>query len=67
MWRTKTKYLQHLNEALRKVADRLPDYVECFSLTPSTGGTAIDTKGNKYYSNSDRQEIRYIAPNSTSD
>ncbi|KGO46497.1 Major royal jelly-like protein [Penicillium expansum] len=64
MWRIETKYL---NEALHndKAADLLPNYVEPFSLTPSTGGTAIDAKGNIYYSDGDRQEIRVIAPNGT--
>ncbi|KAJ5687556.1 hypothetical protein N7536_010175 [Penicillium majusculum] len=64
MWRIETKYL---NDALHNdtTADLLPNYVEPFSLTPSTGGTAIDAKGNIYYSDGDRQEIRVIAPNGT--
>ncbi|OKL59691.1 hypothetical protein UA08_05023 [Talaromyces atroroseus] len=64
MWRVETKYL---NEALYNdtVADLLPNYVEPFSLTPSTGGSAIDANGNIYYSDGDRHEIRAIAPNGT--
>lgn len=64
MWRIETKYL---NEALHNstVAALLPDYVEPFSLTPSTGGTAIDSEGNIYYSDGDRQEVRVLAPNGT--
>jgi sugar lactone lactonase YvrE len=64
MWRIETKYL---SEALHNntMADLLPNHVEPFSLTPSTGGTAIDAEGNIYYSDGDRQEIRYIAPNGT--
>lgn len=65
MWRIETKYL---NEALHNdtMADLLPDYVEPFALTPSTGGTAIDAEGTIYYSDGDRQEIRTLAPNGTS-
>ncbi|OJI96863.1 hypothetical protein ASPVEDRAFT_120308 [Aspergillus versicolor CBS 583.65] len=64
MWRIETKYL---NEALHNetAAAALPGYVEPFSLTPSTGGTAIDAEGNIYYSDGDRQEIRRLAPNGT--
>ncbi|KAL4793089.1 hypothetical protein BDV19DRAFT_400138 [Aspergillus venezuelensis] len=64
MWRIESKYL---NEALHNetMADLLPNHVEPFSLTPSTGGTAIDAEGNIYYSDGDRQEIRTIAPNGT--
>lgn len=64
MSRIETKYL---NEALhnRTMADMLPNYVEPFALTPSTGGTAIDSNGNIYYSDGDRQEIRVLAPNGT--
>jgi sugar lactone lactonase YvrE len=64
MWRIETKYLK---EALHNdtMADLLPDYVEPFSLTPSTGGTAIDVEGNVYYSDGDRQGIRYILQNGT--
>lgn len=64
LWRIETKYL---NEALHNdtAADLLPNYVEPFSLTPSTGGTAIDADGNIYYSDGDRQEVRIVAPNGT--
>lgn len=64
MWRIGTKYL---NEALHNdtMADLLPNYVEPFALTPSTGGTAIDAEGTIYYSDGDRQEIRTLAPNGT--
>lgn len=64
MSRIETKYL---NEALHNttLADMLPNYVEPFALTPSTGGTAIDSNGNIYYSDGDRQEIRVLAPNGT--
>lgn len=64
MWRIETKYL---NEALynETTADLLPTYTKPFSLTPATGGTAIDDKGNIYYSDTDRREIRYVAPNRT--
>ncbi|KAJ5957067.1 hypothetical protein N7501_011346 [Penicillium viridicatum] len=64
MWRIETNYL---NDALHNdtTADLPPNYVEPFSLTPSTGGTAIYAKGNIYYSDGDRQEIRVIAPNGT--
>lgn len=64
MWRIETKYL---NDALKNdtTAKLLPRYVEPFSLTPSTGGTAIDAEGNIYYSDGDRQEIRILAPNGT--
>ncbi|KAL4905917.1 hypothetical protein BDW74DRAFT_14343 [Aspergillus multicolor] len=66
MWRIETKYL---NEALHNetMADLLPDYVEPFSLTPSTGGTAIDAAGNIYYSDGDRQEIRRLSANGTTE
>ncbi|CAG8118478.1 unnamed protein product [Penicillium olsonii] len=64
MSRIETKYL---NDALKNdtTADLLPNYVEPFSLTPSTGGSAIDAEGNIYYSDGDRQEIRILAPNGT--
>ncbi|KAJ5691936.1 hypothetical protein N7462_001359 [Penicillium macrosclerotiorum] len=64
MSRIETRYL---NEALYNdtTADLLPNYVQPFSLTPSTGGTAIDAEGNIYCSDGDRQEIRSIAPNGT--
>jgi sugar lactone lactonase YvrE len=64
MWRLETKYL---NEALynKTTAGLLPTYTKPFSLTPATGGTAIDAEGNIYYSDTDRHEIRYIAPNRT--
>ena len=64
MSRIETKYL---NEALRDdtVAASLSDHVVPFSLTPSTGGTAIDAAGNIYYSDGDRQEVRILAPNGT--
>jgi hypothetical protein len=64
MSRIETRYL---NEALHNntMAELLPSYVEPFSLTPSTGGTAIDSEGNIYYSDGDRQEIRVLAPNGT--
>ncbi|CAG8939260.1 unnamed protein product [Penicillium salamii] len=64
MWRIETKYL---NDALKNdtTAELLPNYVEPFSLTPSTGGSAIDAQGNIYYSDGDRQEIRILAPNGT--
>ncbi|KAK9858987.1 hypothetical protein MYU51_015881 [Penicillium brevicompactum] len=64
MWRIETKYL---NDALKNdtTAELLPNYVEPFSLTPSTGGSASDAEGNIYYSDGDRQEIRIIAPNGT--
>ncbi|RDW76436.1 uncharacterized protein DSM5745_06428 [Aspergillus mulundensis] len=66
MWRIETKYL---NEALHNetMADLLPDYVETFSLTPSTGGTAIDADGNIYYSDGDRQEIRRLSANGSTE
>lgn len=65
MSRIEAKYL---NEALHDdaVAAKLPDYVEPFSLTPSTGGTAIASDGTLFYSDGDRQEIRMLAPNGTS-
>lgn len=64
MSRIETKYI---NEALHNntMRDLLPNYVEPFALTPSTGGTAIDAKGRIYYSDGDRQEIRVLAPNGT--
>ncbi|KAJ5965581.1 hypothetical protein N7481_012295 [Penicillium waksmanii] len=65
MSRIETEYL--LNEALHNnsMADLLPNYVEPFALTPSTGGTAIDSNGKIYYSDGDRQEIWVLAPNGT--
>lgn len=65
MWRVETKYL---NAALHNdtAAEQLPDLVEPFALTPSTGGTAIDAEGTIYYSDGDRQEIRKLEPNGTS-
>lgn len=65
MSRIEAKYL---NEALHndEIAEKLPDYVEPFSLTPSTGGTAIAADGTIFYSDGDRQEIRTLAPNGTS-
>ncbi|KAJ5108003.1 hypothetical protein N7456_004678 [Penicillium angulare] len=64
LWRIETKYL---NGALHNetLAEELPNYVEPFSLTPSTGGTAIDAQGNIYYSDGDRQEVRSLSPNGT--
>lgn len=46
------------NKILRK-------YVEPYALTPSTGGTAIDSQGNIYNSNVDNQSIIKILPNGT--
>lgn len=64
MWRIETKYL---NDALHNdtTASLLPNYTKPFSLTPATGGTAIDAAGNIYYSDVDRHEIRYVAPDQT--
>lgn len=64
MWRIETKYL---NDALQSdtVAAELAQYTQPFSLTPATGGTAIDQNGNIYYSDVDRHEIRYVASNGT--
>lgn len=58
---------QYLNAALHDddIAAQLPDLVEAFSLTPSTGGTAIAADGNIYLSDGDRLEIRKIYPNGT--
>ncbi|CRG92086.1 hypothetical protein PISL3812_09141 [Talaromyces islandicus] len=64
MWRIETKYLDGAlyNET---TAGLLSTYTKPFSLTPATGGTAIDAMGNIYYSDTDRREIRYVAPNRT--
>ncbi|KAJ5893680.1 hypothetical protein N7495_005371 [Penicillium taxi] len=64
MWRIETQYL---NDALYNdtTFENLGNYTEPFSLTPATGGTAIDADGNIYYSDVDRQEIRRLSPNQT--
>ncbi|KAI1336951.1 major royal jelly protein [Xylariaceae sp. FL0016] len=58
---------QYLDAALYNSsrASVLPQYVEPFALTPSTGGTAIDAHGNMYDSDTDRQSILKISPNGT--
>lgn len=43
----------------------LDQYVSPYAHTPSTGGTAIDAKGNIYVSDTDSQRIIAIAPNGT--
>ncbi|KAH9821410.1 Major royal jelly protein, partial [Teratosphaeria destructans] len=43
----------------------LSTYVEPFTHTPSTGGTAIDADGNIYCSNTDTQSVLRIYPNGT--
>lgn len=43
----------------------LGQYVEPYSHTPNTGGTAIDAEGNIYNSDTDSQRIIKIAPNGT--
>lgn len=43
----------------------LSGYVKPYALTPSTGGTAVDSEGNIYVSDTDRQAIEKIYPNGT--
>ncbi|KAI3390959.1 hypothetical protein diail_8310 [Diaporthe ilicicola] len=43
----------------------LSQYVEPYALTPSTGGTAIDSQGNIYVSDTDRLAIEKVYPNGT--
>lgn len=43
----------------------LSGYVEPYALTPSTGGTAIDSEGKIYVSDTDRQAIEKVFPNGT--
>jgi sugar lactone lactonase YvrE len=56
--RIKTKYLN--NPQLSKA--QLADKVEKWNNTPSTGGTAIDAKGNIYYSDVNHLRIVKIDP-----
>jgi len=53
------------NSSLNSNSAELGQHVEPFALTPSTGGTAIDARGNIYCSDTDRLAIEVIAPNGT--
>lgn len=58
MWKVETQYLN--NEKL--TADELSSKVSLFYKTPSTGGTAIDSKGNIYVSDINKKQIIKISP-----
>lgn len=66
MSRIETKFLDEAfyNSSMASLGV-LPAYVEPYALTPSTGGTAIDSQGNIYVSDTDRQAIEKIYPNGT--
>lgn len=73
-------YFQPCNGDMSRVATRYLDaalydddaaaalsgYVEPFSLTPATGGTAIDADGNIYVGDTDRQSVWRVYPNGSS-
>lgn len=64
--RIETRYLdQALYNSSLNANGVIGEYVEPFALTPSTGGTAIDARGNIYSSDTDRLAIEKIAPNGT--
>ena len=56
--RIATRYLD--DPALR--ADALHQHVEHFADTPTTGGTAIDAKGNIYLSDTEKLRVYKITP-----
>jgi len=59
-----TKYLDQAfyNSTLAQV---LSQYRQPYAHTPSTGGTAIDARGNTYVSDTDSQRIITVHPNGT--
>lgn len=58
MWKVETQYLS--NEKLTE--EELSSKVSLFYKTPSTGGTAIDSKGNIYVSDINKKQIIKISP-----
>lgn len=61
LYRIETRWLDDPGLSDRERAQ----HVTLFADTPSTGGTAIDTEGNIYSSDTDRSRILKIAPNGT--
>lgn len=63
MSRIETKYLdQAFYNSSFSEDNGLAPYIQPFSGTPQTGGTAIDANGNIYLSDTDRQQIIKIDP-----
>jgi sugar lactone lactonase YvrE len=58
---------RQLNDAFYSSSLRynLTQNVELYAATASTGGTAIDSSGNIYISDTDRRAIQKISPNGT--
>ncbi len=58
MWKVETKYLNDENLTEKELSSK----VSLFYKTPSTGGTATDSKGNIYVSDIDKKQIIKISP-----
>lgn len=60
-----TKWLDQAYYNSSLAGDVLATYAQPYALTPSTGGTAIDARGNIYVSDTDSQRIITVHPNGT--
>lgn len=58
MWKVETQYLNDENLSEKDLESK----VSLFYKTPSTGGTAIDSKGNIYVSDINKKQIIKISP-----
>ena len=66
LYRIETKYLHYaFTNSSMNSNTILGSYVEPLAHTHSTGGTAIDSNGDLYVSDTDSQRIMKIAPNGT--
>lgn len=63
--RIETEYLVQAFYNTSLASGPISEYVDVFAQTPSTGGTAIDARGNIYVSDTDSQRIISISPNGT--
>ena len=57
----------HVNDAFYspKLRSDLAAHAEPYAATASTGGTAIDSSGNIYVSDTDRRAIQKVSPDGT--
>ncbi|KAK4627138.1 hypothetical protein CLAFUW4_04987 [Fulvia fulva] len=65
LWKLETKWLDQAFYNTSLAGAELASYIEPYSLTPSTDGTAIDTNGVIYVSDTDSQRIISVAKNGT--